>query len=370
MDLEKSDRQCPKCDECFGAVADRCRCPNCGHWFNLSEVVAAAAEKARLAKENALPLPPTKMKLSSSDRKIFRKALAFPWPRDGGHDFYTAFAAAISEDSWHMFPTQNGITRRVIDDEPAEIVRYTYIGTRLSWHGFANPIIEVPATEIELFIGFMSQYVEIPKAETYNVSAGRTVAQVQCDDSAFMWIAYLNALAINDLEAVERMESDLPRSLQHFSEPYPSHYPPLFNLVFGLARGDTTLASESIATLRERKLPSSDAAIRDCLVAIYERSPVDFADALLRCGKSTRRLRSIDPHARLIAIGLHGLWALAHRVAPAIVELWNVDSPLPWDAGLHRWNLANENAAGAIDWSRVPNMRPSFIDMAPVTTFR
>src|SRR5690606_20012849 len=154
-----------------------------------------------------------------------------------------------------------------------------------------------------------------------------------------------------------------PRSLPDQSGPYRPYYPLFFNLGFGLARNDRILALASIESLCSRKLPGSDAAIRDCLVAIYEGSSEDFADALLRCGKSTRRLRSIDPHARLIDIGLHGLWALAHRVDPVIVELWSVNSPLPWDAGLHRWNLANKSAADAIDWHRVPNMRPPLCDM-------
>ena len=331
-------------------------------------MVTAAAEAERLAKENTLPLPPTKLKLSPSDRRIFRKALSFPWPRDGGPGFYEALAEASANDSWLSFPAQSGVTRRVIDDDPAEIVRYSYVKRRIVWNEFANPTTELPASKLESAFEVLSPFVEIPHSETY--SLGYTVHETQCDESTGMWIDYLGALAVNDLEAIERMDSDLPQSLPNNSWTHPPYYCLFYDLVFGLARGDQTRVLESIGSLRIKKLPGSDSAIRDCLVAIYERSPDDFTDALLRCGKSTRRLRSIDPHAKLIDVLLHGLWALAHRVDPAIVESWDVDSRLPWDAGLHRWKLANKNAADAIDWNRVPDMRPTFIDMPHVTTFR
>ena len=37
-DLQKTDRTCPKCGTTFGAVADLCKCINCGHAFHASRI--------------------------------------------------------------------------------------------------------------------------------------------------------------------------------------------------------------------------------------------------------------------------------------------------------------------------------------------
>lgn len=54
MDSVKTNRACPKCGTEFGGVADRCRCPACGHWFNRSEVEAAAEEERLEAQRKSL----------------------------------------------------------------------------------------------------------------------------------------------------------------------------------------------------------------------------------------------------------------------------------------------------------------------------
>lgn len=42
--LTKTDRTCPKCKTTFGAVADNCICPKCGHRFRLRMLRARPVE--------------------------------------------------------------------------------------------------------------------------------------------------------------------------------------------------------------------------------------------------------------------------------------------------------------------------------------
>ena len=245
------------------------------------------------------------MKLSSSDRRLFKTMTTFPWSEDGGPTFYDF---ANNERSYD--PSKFGIARRAIHDDPTEIVRFACLGVRNSLHSYAQS----------------------PLHEGYG-----------------LWHSCLWALAINDYPAIEMMSDNvsIPADAKHGA--YPEYYATISDLLFGLLQANDDHIDNAITRLNPSKLPSADGALVRVLVATANRSPKEFAISLHDRLKCNRRIRYIDPHYKFIDVMAHGLWALSYRVDAATVCKWDTEQPLPWDVGFHEWHVRCEPAESCID---------------------
>ena len=246
------------------------------------------------------------MKLSGSDRRIFKTMTSFPWDPEGGPSFYEAV-----EDRMLSDPGTIGIARRIIHDDPTEIVRFGCLGLRKRWRDY---------------LSFKS-------------------SEARC-----LWHSCIGAFAINDFAAIDRIVAEAPAAAPETdSSPFPVYYDAMYNLFFGILRGDHELAACAVHSMPKTNMPTYELAVADCLVAIFAQSPPAFSKAMTAICTSVRKIRAIDPHYKLIDLTTHGVWELAFRVSPAAVELWDVQHPLPWDAELHTWLRKGLPATDVID---------------------
>lgn len=249
------------------------------------------------------------MKLTTADKRLLAKATQSPWPEDGGSSFYE-FVKTPEND-----PAKFGIVRRVVHDDPTEIVRFAVISARQIWADFARE-------------------------------------RVRDRSPAAMWHACLWALAVNDEEAVQHFVEHLPERCPEEADGGISYYPRIYDLFFAILRG--TDAGPALTQIAESPSPPShELAIVTALRAISERSAGGFANALVECGKSLRRIRHIDPHYKLTDIIGHGLWELAFRTDVKVVSAWDTSSALPWDSGFYNWRRSGVAAIETIDRDKI-----------------
>ncbi len=123
----------------------------------------------------------------------------------------------------------------------------------------------------------------------------------------------------------------------------------MFNLFFGVLRDNPGIVSRTAQSLPRKSMSTNDIAMAECLIAISDRSTEKFQLAMLEVVESVRKIRTSDPHYKLIDLRAHGLWELAFRTSPNIVEHWDVDRGLPWDTDLWSWLRKGTSAIDTID---------------------
>ena len=263
------------------------------------------------------------MRLTSSDKRILKAMTSFPWKKQGGPSFYD-----LVEDPHRRDPAKYGIARRALDDDPTEIVRFACLGTRDRWRA----------------------YLLNPDGE-----------------SASLWHTCLWAMAINDTVAVERILRDAPRTASESPSAFVGFYRIFYNLFFGIVRSEELLARDAAELLSKQRLSTNNAAIADCLIAIFQQSSSRFSAALEDVCTSIRRIRAMDPHYKLVDVIAHGLWELAHSRSPELVESWDAERALPWDAELHAWRRKGIPAIDTIDFSLLSEAGRQALEMPAQT---
>lgn len=77
--------------------------------------------------------------------------------------------------------------------------------------------------------------------------------------------------------------------------------------------------------------------------AILDRDAARFLESMEHSFSTTRKLRGlISPAFKLFNLGLHCVYELARYKDPKLVENWDHERALPWDADFHRWRRTNE----------------------------
>jgi hypothetical protein len=188
------------------------------------------------------------------------------------------------------------IARRFLADDPEELIRFGVVATRMTW---------------------------VLSGHGHQGCAG-------------LWGAALGALAIGDELALQKFLATLPATIDETQTyPYPQEYAGLYNAVHGLLRGDWEAARLSVKTLPMQRLPKNEQAIVTYLRGILEGSSELVAEGLKLRAATVRKIRTLDPHFKLLDLTLHSLYQLCDRIDPALTKDWETSQGLPWDAELH-----------------------------------
>ena len=219
------------------------------------------------------------------------------------------------------------IARRLLADDPEELIRFRVVSTRMCW--------------------VMSGH-------------GR-------EDCASLWDAVLTALALGDKLALERFLSTLPPLLDK-DPPYgfSPHYNWLYNAALALVRGDLEAARPFVKKLRWARLPKNEDAIVTCLRGIVDASPQLVAEGLQARAASIRKVKTLDPHFKLVDEKLHYLYQLCQRIDPGLTKLWDAGHALPWDAGYHERLQAGGDPMHTVDLSGLPERERTLLLELPV----
>ncbi len=105
------------------------------------------------------------MKLSAADRRLYKAMTSVPWDASGG----PSFSDAVENPAFYD-PTKYGIARRVVNNDPTEIVRFGCLGIRHCWRYYLN----------------------------------NPAAELRC-----LWNVGILALSINDFEGMERIKAEV-----------------------------------------------------------------------------------------------------------------------------------------------------------------
>lgn len=189
------------------------------------------------------------MKLSAADKRLVKAITSFPWDESQYVSLYDSLSEQmqrvtdrlavtgqtvddIAPDhlrAWSPIVFQSvftwelhGIARRIIYDDPAELVRFTLVGIRGQWlcEGFSRNT-NAPDLHIDGF-----------------------------------WATLLAALALGDTLVESRMTSSLPFPLpkRTGNNMYPNYYSDIYNVIFGYVKEDTNSVSTGLNNLAVKSL--------------------------------------------------------------------------------------------------------------------
>jgi hypothetical protein len=101
--------------------------------------------------------------------------------------------------------------------------------------------------------------------------------------------------------------------------------------------------------------------------AILDRDPQQFLESMEYSFANARKLRGlISPSFKLFNLGLHCVYELALLKDPKLVENWDHERGLPWDADFHRWRRNNEEPLTAKDLEGLDEDRKRLLLDVPV----
>lgn len=194
----------------------------------------------------------------------------------------------------------DGVIRRVATRDPAELVLAVFFHNRRVWR---------------------AAYATRSERNRYH---------------DWLWRELLQALVVGDIEFVEHLVGRLPsEGTLNYRECDQLIYEVVYAL---LSCDDLDRQREGIrAKIRDRNKRSYIAfqrSIVEGLDAICANDSTAVAESIGRTGAAMRRTHCGE-EGKFVCLEGHGLWALAHRIDPALVADFDTSSPLPWDRGLH-----------------------------------
>ncbi len=156
------------------------------------------------------------------------------------------------------------------------------------------------------------------------------------------------ALAINDLDFLDLALKHGTASNQKHG-PHPPYYAEINKLFFATVSGSEYPIDEAVKLASRKSIPASDATIVKFLVAILTHDRELAIKSLEYDLISDRKTRFIDPACKLYNVGTHGLYEIALLLRPEIVEKWDVNQGMPWDAELYAWRRTGAKAISVFD---------------------
>jgi hypothetical protein len=190
---------------------------------------------------------------------------------------------------------RRGLARRIVHDDPAELEAALWLATRIEW------IESCPPSRL---VG--ERYPEI-------------------------WII-LRGLAAGDLDVARAFFGPRPRKLSGGHKSTVLVYNTVQAIVTKNQRAQSLLRPE----LEYANAPDCDRAILRTLHGIISADATAVAVNLERVVATFHRT-VLQEEEKVIAILAHGLAELAHWVSPGLLAEFDLDRPLPWDSGYHRW---------------------------------
>ncbi len=145
----------------------------------------------------------------------------------------------------------------------------------------------------------------------------------------------LTSLALNDQPLLDFFANNLPSvATPRWRDDFNAYlYSCLRPAISGRSLNCLPLISEY-----SNSSPSDKIGLRllSILAAIQENDPYAFNAQMQNYGTTCRAKRSNPPDAKILMLPLHGCYMLAKKLGSNAISTWDVESPLPWDAGLHR----------------------------------
>jgi hypothetical protein len=190
---------------------------------------------------------------------------------------------------------RRGVARRIVHDDPGELEAALSLSTRFEWMDTSPPLRR--------------------SAERYPE----------------VWTVF-RALAASDFEVSRAFFGPRPKRLSVGHRTTVLMYNAVQAIVTNNRREQLLLRPG----IEHPDGPDCDRAILRTLHGIISADATAVALNLEHVLATFHRIESHE-HERVIAILPHGLAELAHWVSPTLLAEFDVDRPLPWDTGYHRW---------------------------------
>ena len=141
----------------------------------------------------------------------------------------------------------------------------------------------------------------------------------------------------------------------------------LLGALVGLVHGDEAKLQQAAEAMAKRRPSAHIKALQGAVIAIAMSSPEEFAAALKKMLKTYRNYMFGDDFYGLINPHAMGLYEMARRYRPQVVDAFDTSEALPWDAGYYAWLMTCDDIAVHFERERVPtSMRAHILDLEPL----
>ena len=206
---------------------------------------------------------------------------------------------------------RRGVARRILRDDPGELGAALSLSTRLDWLDWCEP-------------------GHLPGDSRYSL----------------VWKVF-NGLAAGDHEVARAFFGPRPRNLSRGHKSAVLIYNAVQAIVTENRRAQDRLRPE----IEYAAVPDYDRAVLRTLHGIIIADATAVAVNLQHVLKTFHRHEMPD-HEKVIAILVHGLAELAHRVSPGLLAEFDLDNPWPWDGAYHRWLHRGNRSTRYLDLSK------------------
>jgi hypothetical protein len=174
----------------------------------------------------------------------------------------------------------------------------------------------------------------------------------------------LHAVAAHDFAAAERI-AELPPPV--IDQPNNRDYALILSALVGLVREDDALLQQATTAMAKRKPLAYVKAIQRALGVVADGSSEKFAEALTKMLAAYPKYMYDDEVYRLVDPHATGLFELCRRYRPELVDTFDVNRGLPWDAGYYEWLTTCDDISCHLDREAVPaDIRPQIVDLQPL----
>jgi hypothetical protein len=153
------------------------------------------------------------------------------------------------------------------------------------------------------------------------------------DEALEIW-SLLKALAIADDDAIELW---LARSTFPMTHGHPDTVT-IYNGVQAILRSNKSQQTALLKAKSSEKKSEWLSGKIECLQGIVSGKPKVVASGLERHLAGFRKAFRLSTLEKLISLDAHGLYRLAERVDPELVEDFDTNRELPWDREFHEWS--------------------------------
>lgn len=169
------------------------------------------------------------------------------------------------------------------------------------------------------------------------------------DEFVDVW-TLLPAIAIGDDLAIERY-------IAIATFPLTNGHPVVRTIYNGIHAILRSHASE-VEKLRRKQLSEKKPAwlkgIVECLQGIVSQDSSRVASGIEQHLKGFRKSDRITPLEKIVSLEAHGLYRLAERIDPNLVQEFDTERGLPWDKDFHLWSSTTQPALAVEHFGNCP----------------